>query len=288
MDEEQSAREDTRGPPEGGSTERAASPPIEVPDRGEEPDADTPVEYAATIVDLAVENPVAAGEYVGDLVTIARDHEAARDAVREALDVVGWRRPEEFEVWSADLADLAAATDDDLALLGMTALADLAAVSPRAARAGVDAALGRLTARSTDLRRAALAVVAEVGSEDPDAVTGADRHVAAAIGDADPAIRLAGTIAAGRLLEVAPGTFPRTATGLPDALDDEEATVREYAHVAAANFAQTNPANVPEKERVMAALAATDDDELGLRRGTTNEAVSELLSVSEGVDLPLS
>lgn len=286
MDEKQSGRERDPGPAEEGSTDQGVSAPIELDDWGETPDADTPAEYATTVADLAVEDPIEAGDYVGDLVAIARDHEGARGAVGEALDVIGWRRPTEFEVWSADLADLAAATDEEVALLGMAALADLAATSPRVARTGVDAALGRLTARSTDLRRAALAVVAEIGAEDPDAVTGADRHVAAAIVDADPAVRLAGTIAAGRLLEAAPGLFPRTGVALPDVLEDGDATVREYAHVAMANFARTNPANVPEKARAMEALAAVSDEELGLRRGATDEALSGLLAVAEGGDPP--
>jgi len=286
MDEEQSARERDPGLPEEGDSDQEVSAPIELEDWGEPPDADTPAEYAATVADLAVEDPIEAGDYVGDLVVIARDYEGARDAVREALDVIGWRRPAEFEVWSSDLADLAAAADDEVALIGMAALADLAATSPRVAQTGVDAALGRLTAQSTELRRAALAVVAEVGAEDPDAVTGADRHVAAAVGDADPAVRRAGTIAAGRLLEAAPGIFPRTAAALPDALADEDTTVHEYAHVAMANFARVNPANVPEKGRVMEALAAVSDDELGLRRGATDEALSELLAVAGDGDLP--
>ncbi|MFB6219627.1 MAG: adaptin [Halobacteriaceae archaeon] len=288
MDENGSAGEQSPRSREEGSPERELTegPPITVDSWDEAPEADTPEEYAREVAALAAEDPVAAGDRVGDLLDIARDHEGARDDVREALDVVGWRRPEEFEVWADSLAEAAGSPDDGLATIGMAALADLAATTPRAAAKGIDAALGRLAARSAELRRAALSVVAEVGPEDPDAVAGADRGVAAAIEDPDPAVRQAGVVAAGRLLASTPGTFPRTANALLGALDDD-ATVREYALVAAANFARTNPANVPEKRRVMAALAAADDDELGLRRGATDEAVSELLAVETGVDLPL-
>lgn len=248
----------------------------------ETPDADTPEEYAREVTALAAEDPVAAGDRVGDLLDIAREHEGAREAVGEALDVLGWRRPEEFEVWADSLADVAAADDDDLALLGMAALADLGATTPRAAKKGVGAAVDRLTTPSVELRRAALAVVAEVGSADPGAVGGVDRGVAAAIEDSEAAVRLAGVVAAGRLLAASPGALPRTATALVDALDDGDDTVREYALTAAANVARTTPESVPEKRRVMGALATASDAELGLRRGATGDAVSELLAVAGG------
>jgi hypothetical protein len=250
-------------------------------------DAETPGEYVAAVTDLAAEDPVAAGDRVGDLLAIAREHADTRPAVEGALDLLGWRRPEEFAVWSEDLAAVARADAADLAAVGMAALADLGSVNPRAAATGVAAALDRASAGPVTLRQAALAVLAEVGDELPGEVRGADRHVATALNDDDAKVRQAGAMAAGRLLAADPGAFPRTASSLFEILDDDAESVREYAVAALAHFATSHPATVPEKERATEVLAAAEDEDLGLRAGTTNTALAKLLAVECDRDLEI-
>jgi len=241
----------------------------------------TPDEYVAEVADLLERDPDAAGDAVGDLFTIAHDDEGAtRVAAGEALDAIGRRYPDELAVWSELLAEAASDADDEVAFFALRALAQLAAVSPQAAAKGRKAALDTLGAPDPDLRQAALSVVAEVGPSDPDAVRRADRPLSAALAADDPAVRTAAAIAAGRLLGAAPGKFPRTATALIDALADEDDRVRKYAILALANFASEHPDNVPSKERAIAALASVTDDDLGLRRGATGEALSALVSLT--------
>jgi hypothetical protein len=249
---------------------------------GTETSADSPAAYAEELLDLAVEDPVAAGDHVGDLVALAEAHDDAREPAGRALDVLGWRRPGEFEVWTDALTTLADAAEADLATMGMGALADLAAETPRAVAGAADVAVRALTAESPRLRQAALAVVAEVGGGSPDSVRGADRHVAAAIDDAVPEVRLAAAIAAGRLLPADPTAFPRTAVALLEATEDDHARVREYATVSLANFAREQPERVPDADRAATVLATRSDAELGLRRGATGEAVSALVGSGTG------
>ena len=61
--------------------------------------------------------------------------------------------------------------------------------------------------------------------------------------------------------------------------DDEDEGVRDYAHIALANFAREHPDNVPQKPRALSALAGVSDDELGLRRGAIGEAMSALVAL---------
>lgn len=241
----------------------------------------SPVEYVEAVAGLLEDRPEAAADAVGDLLAIARDEtDATRVAAGEALDAIGRRYPAAFEVWTDALASAATDADDEVAFFATRAVAQLAAVNPRVAATAREAALGNLGAPTTDLRQAALSVVAEVGPLDPGAVTRADRPLAAALGDEDPGVRTAAAIAAGRLLGTAPARFPRSANALLDAVDDEDDRVRTYALVALANFANEHPSNVPRKERAIAALAGTDDDDLGLRRGATGEALAGLVSLT--------
>ena len=255
------------------------SPPI---DRGAvdaEPDAD-PVEFVDRVADALEDDPDAAADAVGGLLTVTREETGAtRVAAGEALDAIGRRQPSAFEVWSEPIAAAARSGDEEVAFFGMRALAQLAGANPRAAAKGLDAALSNLRAPSPDLRQAALSVVAEVGPDDPDAVKRADRPLAESLRDEDENVRTAAAIAAGRLLAEAPNALPRTATALLDALDDEGPRVREFAHVALANYARQHPENVPQKARALTALAGVTDDELGLRRGALGEAMSALVAL---------
>ena len=262
-----------------------------------------PVEFVDGVADVLDDDPDAAANAVGGLLTVARENGGAarvaagaadavgglltvtreetgatRVAAGEALDAIGRRQPSAFEVWSEPIASAARSGDEEVSFFGMRALAQLAGANPRAASKGLDAALSNLRAPSPDLRRAALSVVAEVGPDHPDSIKRADRPVAESLQDGDESVRTAAAIAAGRLLAVAPNALPRTATALVEALDDEGPRVREFAHVALANFAREHPDNVPQKARALQALAGVTDDELGLRRGALGEAMSALVA----------
>lgn len=244
-----------------------------------DPSAADPATFVEAVADELERDPVSAIDRVGGLLAVAREHDGpVRVTAGEALDAIGRRQPDAFDVWAADLAAAARSADDELAFFGLRALAQLAAVDPNAASRGLDAALDNLGAPDADLRQAALAVLAEVGPRDPDDVRRADRPLATALTAEAPSVRTAAAIAAGRLLGSAPNGFPRTATALLDALDDEDEAVRTYAHVALANFATEHPDNVPEKARALSALAGVTDDELGLRRGTLGEAMAALVA----------
>lgn len=251
----------------------------------EPPPEQSPEEYVESVGDRLENDDPAAADAVGDLLEIARDNrDGLRVAAGEALDAIGRADPTGLEVWSDDLAAAASSTDDEVAFFGLRGLAQLAAETPRAASKGIEAALGNLEAPTADLRQAALSVVAEVGPDDPDAVRRADRPLARALHDGDPAVRTAAAIAAGRLLGEDPAPFPRAATALLDSVDDEDDRVREFALLALANFAREHPSNVPQKPRAITALSGVSDEELGLRRGATGEAVSALVSLTFGED----
>lgn len=275
---------DLRDSEEGDAAGPRADPAAaeEEPIRADAPEpAESPAAFVESVADRLETDPDAAGDAVGDLLAIAHDHEGApRVAAGEALDALGRRHPRAFEVWTDVLADAAADADDEVAFFATRALAQLAAVNPRAAGKGLESALGNLAAPHADLRQAALSVVAEVGPERPEAVGRADRPVAAALHDEHAGVRTAAAIAAGRLLAAAPSRFPRTANALVDAVDDADDRVRQFVLLSLANFASEHPSNVPEKQRAIAALAGVDDDELGLRRGATGEALSALVSLT--------
>lgn len=238
----------------------------------------TPLEYVESVAEIAVTDPVAAGDRIGDLLVVARDHGDARAAAGEVLNLVGLLRPAEFAVWIDDLVSFAGAADGELSFIGLRSIAQLAGENPRAAATGLDVAFDNLRASRTETRQAALSIVAEVGAERPRLVERADRHVANALGDADPGARLAGAITAGKLLGADPGSFPRTATALFDALDDDDDAVWEYAHVALVNFAQEHPHQIPDKERTIEILATVSDASLGVQEGATKEALAGLLT----------
>ena len=249
------------------------------------PSRPAPLEYLRDLTELALIDPVAAGDHVGDLLVLSRhDAAAVRESAGEALDLVGQLRPVEFEVWAADLVSLAGVADDGRAFLGLRALAQLAGANPRAAACGLDVAFSHVGAPDTDLRRAALVIVAEVGGADPDLVRRADRHVVTALVDPCAEIRLTGAIAAGKLLGAAPGRFPRSATALFDALDDPVDEVWEFAHVALVHFACEHPAQVPNKGRAIETLARVSDADIGVREGATKEALSSVLAVERGFE----
>lgn len=236
-------------------------------------------ERVAQVADQVVHDPHAASDAVGDLLAIARTHDGApRVAAGEALDAIGRHTPGDLDVWSNRLADAATDADDEVAFVATRALAQLAASKPRAALAGRRAALDSLGAPDASLRQAALSVVAEVGPLEPEAVARADRPLSAALAADDPDVRTAAAIAAGRLLGAAPSKFPRTANALVEAVDDADDRTRSFAILALANFAREHPENVPHKERAIAALASVTDDDLGLRRGATGEALSALVT----------
>lgn len=269
----------------GGASEDWAESPAVADDvtglvAGDAPPDDRPPEaFVAAVADRLDDDPDAAGDAVGHLLTIAADHEGApRVAAGEALDAIGRRRPSAFEVWADTLATAARDADEEVAFFATRSLAQLAAVNPGAASKGRSAALENLTAPTPDLRQAALSVLAEVGPADPDEVARADRPLAGAFDDDHAGVRTAAAIAAGRLLAAAPSRFPRTANALVDATDDDDADVRQYALLALANFADEHPSNVPRKPEVIEALAGADDDTLGLRRGATAEALAALVS----------
>ncbi|ELZ30432.1 adaptin protein [Halogeometricum pallidum JCM 14848] len=245
-----------------------------------------PTAFVDGVVETALSDPVSAGDTVGDLLVIVRDcGDEARRAAGEALDLLGLLRPVEFEVWADDIAACAAADAESLSFVGMRALAQLAAVHPAAARKGLDAAVRRLETPHVPTRRAALAVVGEVGEAFPEAVARTDRQVTAAMRDGDATVRLAGVMAAGKLLGAEPRRFPRTVTALPEALSDDDGDVWTYAHVSLVHFAREHPSQVPERRRVVERLADVSDAELGVREGSTKDALTGLLAYEPGFDL---
>lgn len=251
----------------------------------EPPAEQSPEEYVESVGDLLEADEPAATDAVGNLLAIASEHEdGLRVAAGEALDAIGRADPAALDVWADDLAAAATSADDQVAFFALRGLAQLAAEKPRAASKGLDAALGNLDAPTAELRRAALSVVAEVGPTDTDAVRRADRPLARALHDGEASVRTAAAIAAGRLLAEDPGPFPRVATALLDSVDDEDERVREFAHLALANFAREHPSNVPQKPRAITALAGVSDEDLGLRQGATGEALNALVPFAFGED----
>jgi hypothetical protein len=245
-----------------------------------------PTEFVDRVVETALTDPITAGDAIGDLLAISREcDEDARTAAEEALDLLGLLRPVEFEVWVDDVVAFASADRDRLAFVGLRALAQLSAVSPGVAKTGLDAAMRRLETPHAPTRRAALAVVGEVGEAFPDAVAQADRQVMAAMRDDDPSVRLAGAMTAGKLLGAEPQQFPRTVTTLPEVLEDDDDEVWEYAHVALVHFVREHPSQVPEKRHVVERLANVSDEELGVREGSTKDAMTKLLAYEPGFDL---
>lgn len=258
----------------------------ELADAGDE--IDDPVERARAIARVARSDPETAGDFVGELIESAQTLRGEDlDPVDAALDEIGRSRPVEFEVWTDRLAQLAAAGDTRAAFLGLRSFAQLAAINPRAAEVGLDHAADNLTAPDEALRRAALAVVAEVGPENPDAVRHTDRQIATALADDAATIRVGGAITAGRLLRAGPTGFPRSASALVDALDDDDERVRQFAHIGLIHFARDHATNVPDKETAIRALAAITDEELGVHRGASDEALSALLTVELGYEVDL-
>lgn len=238
----------------------------------------SPREYVVRVHELVYDDPVAAGDRVGDLLVIAKQGDAdLRETAGETLAWLGERRPAEFEVWADDLAAFAHEPDPELAYLGLRALAQLAPLHERAARKGLEPAVRRIDAGHEGLRVASLALVAEVGGAMADELGDADRPIAASTNAEAPRVRTAAAIAAGNLLAAEPGRFPRTSMALLDALEDPHEEVRTYAHVALVAFATEHPSTVPEKETALAALEAVTDAELGLRDGAVAEAQNALL-----------
>ncbi|QIB73002.1 adaptin [Halogeometricum borinquense] len=245
-----------------------------------------PTEFVDSVVETALTNPVAAGDAIGDLLAIVRDcDEDARVAAKEALDLMGLLRPVEFEVWIGDIVQFASADRDELSFVGLRALAQLSAVRPAVAKNGLDAAISRLQAQHVPTRRAAIAVVGEVGEAFPEAVTQTDRQIMTAMRDANPSVRLAGVMTAGKLLGAEPNQFPRTVSTLPETLDDDDEEVWEYAHAALIHFVREHPSQVPEKRHVIERLATVSDEELSVREGATKDAMTTLLSYEPGFDL---
>ena len=246
----------------------------------------TSLERVTSIAETALRDPVSAGDRIGDLLVLAREHEGeVRETAGEVLNLLGLLRPAEFAVWRDDLASIARSSDDRIAFYALRALAQLAGDDARAASSALDVAFDHVEAPRTEMRQAALSIVAEVGGERPDLVRRADRHVMAALVDPDPGVRLAGAITAGKLLGAAPGTFPRTATVLLEALDDDCDAVWEYAHVALVHFAREHPEQVPEKKRAIERLGSISDEDLGVREGATKDALTRLLSLEYDLDL---
>lgn len=280
---EDSQHNDTPGEPtdEDTSAESSSDPVVGTnPSVPDDLDDTTPNDFVDAVRDLVAKDPTAAGDHVGALLTIAKNNaDPLRDQAGEALNAIGLLRPSELEVWTVNLVEAAESSDDEIAFLGLRALAQLAATHPQAASKGLDAGFRHLDAEDTAIRQAALAIVAEVGADDPTAVRSADRHIAAALRDSQAPIRQAGAMAAGRLLAVDPTAFPRTAPALIEVLSDDNKEVREYAHVALAAFAQKHPTNVPEPQRAVQALLAVSDKEIGLREGATDAAARELLDL---------
>lgn len=247
-------------------------------DRASDDESLSPTEYVVRVHELVYEDPVAAGDRVGDLLVLAEeDDPELRETAGETLAWLGERRPREFEVWADDLAAFAERSDPDLAFLGLRALAQLAPYHESAAMKGLQAAIRRIDAGREDLRAAALALVAEVGAERAHEIGDADRPIAASMAAESARVRTAAAIAAGNLLAAAPQRFPRTAMALLDALEDPDDGVRAFAHVALISFATEHPSVVPEKETAIAALEEVTDDELGLRDGAVAEAQNALL-----------
>lgn len=255
----------------------AGSPAIEA-DPAEDRQA-----YLVEVAKASVSDPSAAGDEVGTLLGLLREYdgEVAED-VDVILDQLGESRPREFEVWSRDLAELADEPDPDAAFVGVRSLAQLAPVHPSAAAEGIDPALAAANSDHVERRRAGLAVVAEVGADDPEAVRGADPAVSDALRAETTAARVTGAVAAGKLLAADPTAFPRTANALPERLDDDAERVVQYTLVALANVAHERPAHLPARDRVLPALARTSDRELGLREGATGDAVAAVLEYETG------
>lgn len=248
-------------------------------------DADSPEAFVRAVRSTLAHDPVAAGDYVGGLLRVVREHADARAAAAETLDSLGRRRPEEFAVWTDDLAAVADADDPAVAVPALRALAHLGRTCPRRARAGIDAARSQLNARDPDLRGTALAVVGAVGATEPESVHGLDREVRAGLLDAPPAVRVSAASAAGKLLAADPTEFPLTATSLFDALEDDHEVVAEYATVALVHFADERPRQVPEKRLAIETLATTDDTDLGIEEGATKDALVSLLGVTFDLDV---
>lgn len=279
---EDSPHNDTPDEPTDDTSSASSTEPVGATNPSVPDDLDTtePSDYVADVRDLIATDPTAAGDHVGALLTIVQDHpDPLREQAGEALNAIGLLRPSEFEVWAVDLVDAAESPDEEIAFIGLRALAQLAATHPPAAAKGLDAAFQYLDAADTATRQAALSIVAEVGADDPEAVRSADRHIAAALRDDHAPIRQAGAMAAGRLLSVNPSAFPRTAPALIEVLSDDNTEVREYAHVALAAFAKAHPTNVPDPDRAVQALLEIRDKDIGLREGATDEAAQELLDL---------
>lgn len=240
-------------------------------------------EYITRVHELVYSDPVAAGDRIGDLLVLAKNGEPAlQESIDVTLEWLGDRRPQEFGVWADDLAGFASSPDPKLAVLGLRSLAQLAPHNEAAAKKGLSAAVRCLDAAHTELQRAALALVAEVGGSEADTIGDADRSIAAALSADAASVRTAAAIAAGNLLRNAPQRFPRTSMALVDAVDDPDETVREYVRIALVSFATVHPSNVPEAETVVGALESYSDRDLGLRQGATAEAANQLLKRQAG------
>lgn len=274
------------GPADDGELEDSPTPPadhdqsVDGLDVPTDPSATSPDDYVESVRDLLTTDQTAAGDHVGALLALARDNDdPIRTKAGEALNTIGLLRPTEFEVWTTELVSAAESSETEIAFLGLRALAQLAATHPPAAAAGLDAAFDHLDVPDTPTRQAALSIIAEVGADDPDAVRRADRHIAAALRDSQPPIRLAGAITAGRVLTADPTGFPRTAPALLETITDDDPDVREYAITALAAFAKAHPENVPDPNKAVSALVDASDAALGLREGATDEAATALLNL---------
>ncbi|MFB6304638.1 MAG: adaptin [Haloferacaceae archaeon] len=266
-------------------TWRPEDVPEMLPDRAAVIDADGPVDaldYAADVRDAAALDAAAAADHVDHLASVVRETTGdSRAAAAEALDLIGRRRPSTLAVWTDDLVALAADADPAAAAAGLRALVRLAEADPAAAAAGAGTAVD--AAGATDARRRpALRLVAALAEADPEHVPDADRVVAAAMADADAGVRTAGALCAASVLAAAPGTFPRTATGLFELLDDADADVRAGAHLALVRFARDHPEQVPEKRAAVEALGRASDADLDLAPGATKDALTALLEVAHG------
>ncbi len=234
--------------------------------------------YLVEVAEASVREPSVVGDEVGTLLSILREHDGDRAEDADLiLAQIGNRRPAEFEVWARDLADLAGDADLSLAFVGMRSLAQLASQCPDAASVGIDQAMAAANSTDPDLRSAAITIIAEVGAENPEAVTGADTVISSALRDDNHDVCVAGAIAAGKLAGADPTAFPRTINALPERLDDPDERVDTYVHVALAHLASEHPSHLPERQRVLTTLATTTDRELGLREGATGEALAAVI-----------
>ncbi|MGM0606304.1 MAG: adaptin [Halobacteriota archaeon] len=243
----------------------------------------SPEEYVDRVHALAYVDPIAAGDRIGDLLVLLESASSPLvESISDTLEWIGYRRPREFVVWADGFAALADASDPDRAFIGIRSLAQLAPVNDTAAAKGLVSAIGRLDVDHTDLRTAALSLVAEVGPDHVEQLSTADRSIANALTDPHPRIRTAAAIAAGALLGANPQRFPQTSMRLFAVLDDDHDTVRTYTHIALANFAIEQPAAIPHKEAVVRRLEAVSDEELGLREGSIAEAIAAVTKVQAG------